>query len=45
MIFGTKIPESINSADSYWVIGDPATDNPGITTMLLKEICYLDPAK
>lgn len=45
VIFGTKIPESINSADSYWVIGDPATDNTGITTMLLKEICYLDPAK
>jgi hypothetical protein len=45
VIFGTKIPDSIDSADSYWVIGDPATDNQGTTTMLLKEICYLDPGQ
>jgi serine/threonine protein kinase len=45
VIFGTKIPDSIDSANSYWVIGDPATDNQGVTTMLLKEICYLDPGQ
>jgi hypothetical protein len=45
VIFRTKIPDSINSSDSYWVIGDPATDNQGVTTMLLKEICYLDPGQ
>ena len=45
VIFGTKIPDSIDSSNSYWVIGDPATDNQGTTIMLLKEICYLDPGQ
>jgi serine/threonine protein kinase len=45
VIFGTKIPDSISSADSYWVIGDPATDNQGFTRLLLRGICYQDAAK
>ncbi len=44
VIFGAKLPESITSEKSYWVIGDPATDNQGITNLLLRGICFQDAA-
>ncbi len=44
VIFGAKLPESITSEKSYWVIGDPATDNQGYTNLLLRGICFQDAA-
>lgn len=45
-IFGTQLPDSIDSTGAIWVIGDPATDNQGFTNLLLRGICFQDaPAK
>jgi hypothetical protein len=45
-IFGTQLPDSIDSKGAIWVIGDPATDNQGNTNLLLRGICFQDaPAK
>jgi serine/threonine protein kinase len=45
VIFGTKLPETIDSNGAIWVIGDPATDNQGTTNMLLRGICFKDGAR
>ena len=46
VIFGTKLPETIDSNGAIWAIGDPAADNQGFTNLLLRGICFQDaPAK
>ena len=45
VIFGTKLPETIDSNDAIWAIGDPAADNQGTTNLLLRGICFQDGVK
>jgi len=45
VIFGTKLPETIDSNSAIWAIGDPAADNQGITNLLLRGICFQDGVK
>ncbi len=45
VIFGSKLPETIDSTGAIWAIGDPAVDNEGITNLLLRGICFQDGVK
>ncbi len=45
VIFGTKLPETIDSNAAIWAIGDPASDNEGVTNLLLRGICFQDGKK